>query len=132
MSNTARLNGCTRLARTWKCLPAARARDGTYGATKLKARWRSPHVRPPGRRQSGAASRSLAAFGGGVKFRLPGDSPNKYGARRATVDGWDFDSRAEAARYADLKLLAGQGMITGLRGNPGSHVVTQGVSDGTN
>lgn len=39
---------------------------------------------------------------------------NKYHARKTTIDGITFDSRAEAARYTELKLLERAGEITSL------------------
>ena len=39
---------------------------------------------------------------------------NKYGARRLRIDGITFDSRLEADRYQQLKLLERAGEITGL------------------
>lgn len=39
---------------------------------------------------------------------------NKYRARRTTVDGIVFDSRAEASRYCELKLLERCGAISDL------------------
>lgn len=40
---------------------------------------------------------------------------NKYGNRKATVDGMAFDSRKEAARWRELTLLERAGEITGLQ-----------------
>lgn len=40
---------------------------------------------------------------------------NKYGNRRTEVDGITFDSRAEAARWLDLKALEKAGLITQLQ-----------------
>ena len=42
-------------------------------------------------------------------------SRNKYNARKAEVDGTTFDSRKEAQRYAELKLLLRGGEIRDLR-----------------
>ena len=42
-------------------------------------------------------------------------SRNKYNARKAEVDGITFDSRKEAQRYAELKLLLREGKIQSLR-----------------
>ena len=39
----------------------------------------------------------------------------KYGARKAVVDGITFDSIREARRYKDLKLLQAAGKISDLR-----------------
>lgn len=41
-------------------------------------------------------------------------SKNKYGAKKVTVDGIQFDSRKEANRYCELKLLERCGAITNL------------------
>lgn len=41
-------------------------------------------------------------------------SKNKYGAKKVTVDGIQFDSRKEANRYCELKLLERCGAITDL------------------
>lgn len=38
----------------------------------------------------------------------------KYGNKKVTVDGIVFDSKREAKRYAELKLLERAGKITGL------------------
>lgn len=39
---------------------------------------------------------------------------NKYNAKKTKVDGIMFDSRKEAARYKELKLLEGAGVIKDL------------------
>ena len=39
---------------------------------------------------------------------------NKYGARKTVVDGMVFDSKAEANRYCELRLLERSGVICGL------------------
>ena len=39
---------------------------------------------------------------------------NKYGAKKITIDGITFDSRREASRYRELKLLERAGVIKGL------------------
>ncbi len=44
--------------------------------------------------------------------------PNKYGAKRTTVDGVTFASKAEARRHGELKLLEKAGDITGLQLQP--------------
>lgn len=41
-------------------------------------------------------------------------SKNKYGAKKVTVDGIQFDSKKEANRYCELKLLERCGAITDL------------------
>ena len=43
---------------------------------------------------------------------------NKYNARKTDVDGHTFDSKAEARRYEELKLLERAGEITGLELQP--------------
>lgn len=40
---------------------------------------------------------------------------SKYGARKTVVDGITFDSKREAERYSELKLLERAGKIEGLR-----------------
>jgi len=40
--------------------------------------------------------------------------PNKFGAKKTTVDSITFDSKAEASRYGDLVLLQKAGHISGL------------------
>lgn len=40
---------------------------------------------------------------------------SKYGAIRTRLDGYTFDSKAEAERWATLKILAAAGEITGLQ-----------------
>ena len=41
-------------------------------------------------------------------------SKNKYRAKKVTVDGHTFDSKREAKRYGELKLLERSGDIKGL------------------
>ncbi len=43
---------------------------------------------------------------------------NKFGAKRTTVDGVTFDSRREANRWLELRLLARSGQITDLERQP--------------
>ena|SRR5882672_180432 len=43
---------------------------------------------------------------------------SKYGAVRTTIDGITFDSKREAARYLELKLLAKAGIIRDLELQP--------------
>jgi len=40
--------------------------------------------------------------------------PNKYHARKTVVDGFAFDSAAEARRWSELRLLERAGQIRGL------------------
>lgn len=42
----------------------------------------------------------------------------KYGNKRVQEDGYSFDSKAECARYYQLKLLAKAGQIMGLQVHP--------------
>jgi len=43
---------------------------------------------------------------------------NKFGARRVILDGITFDSRKEARRYQQLKLLERAGVIRALQVHP--------------
>lgn len=45
-------------------------------------------------------------------------SRSKYGAKKTIVDGHKFDSKKEAARYLELKLLERAGQITELKLQP--------------
>jgi len=51
---------------------------------------------------------------------------NKYHAARTEVDGIVFASKAEAARYCELKLLQGAGEITGLELQPKFPLIVNG------
>ena len=57
---------------------------------------------------------------------------NKYHARKTLLDGIWFDSKAEAARYAELKLMARAGEIEHLRLQPRYiiHDAFRAASDG--
>lgn len=55
---------------------------------------------------------------------------HKYGAKRTTVDGIDFPSKAEAARYSDLKLLVKAGEIKDLKLQPRFDIVVNGEKCG--
>lgn len=46
--------------------------------------------------------------------RKAGQRRNKYGAERTVVDGIEFDSKAEAKRYLQLKAMERAGEISGL------------------
>ena len=48
---------------------------------------------------------------------------HKYGARRVEVDGIKFDSRREAARYGELKMLLAADLIRELEIHPGYALV---------
>lgn len=41
--------------------------------------------------------------------------PNKYGSKKTEVDGVTFDSKKEAKRYQELRILEKAGEITDLR-----------------
>lgn len=47
-----------------------------------------------------------------VTYRYP--KANKYGNKKVTFDGIEFDSKKEARRYAELKMLQKAGMIKDL------------------
>lgn len=52
---------------------------------------------------------------------------NKYQARKTTVDGLSFDSRKEAQRYGDLKLLQMSGEIKDLKVHPSFDLEVNGI-----
>lgn len=56
--------------------------------------------------------------------------PNKYNAKRVTVDGKKFDSKAESRRYAELVLLERAGAITRLVCHP-RYIVWHGLNPDT-
>jgi hypothetical protein len=58
------------------------------------------------------------------------EQPAKYGNRKITVDGLTFDSRAEARRYGELKLLQAAGEIRDLEMHPRFDLVPGVVLDG--
>lgn len=51
---------------------------------------------------------------------------SKYGSRKTEVDGYIFDSKMEAARYNDLKLLERSGEIKSLIVHPVIPLVVNG------
>lgn len=51
---------------------------------------------------------------------------NKYGAQKTVIDGITFDSKAEANRYATLKLLERAGEISHLEVKPTFEFVIDG------
>ena len=55
---------------------------------------------------------------------------NKYRNQRVTVDGITFDSRKEATRYSELKLLERAGKITELQRQPSFVLIPKQVRDG--
>jgi hypothetical protein len=57
-------------------------------------------------------------------------SANKYNARKTVVEGIKFDSKREAARYQQLRLLERAGQISGLRLKVKYPLVVNGVRIG--
>lgn len=55
---------------------------------------------------------------------------HKYNAKKTTIDGHTFDSKAEAARYQELKLLQMAGEISGLELQP-EFVLVDAFKDAT-
>ena len=53
---------------------------------------------------------------------------HKYRAIKTTVDGITFDSKKEAKRYTELKLLEKTGMITHLELQPTYQITVNGVN----
>lgn len=53
--------------------------------------------------------------------------PSKYHNKRVTVDGITFDSKQEAARYAELKIMLRAGHIGRLRVHPTFEIAVDGV-----
>lgn len=53
---------------------------------------------------------------------------SKYGAKKTLVDGIVFDSRMEAARYTELRLLEQAGQIEGLTRQP-EYLLLPGFTD---
>lgn len=51
---------------------------------------------------------------------------SKYGAIKTVVDGVTFDSRAESAKYAELRLLERAGEIGGLTLQPKFRIIVDG------
>ena len=54
-------------------------------------------------------------------------SKSKYKAVKTTIDGITFDSKKEAKRYTELKLLEKAGMITHLELQPTYQIIINGV-----
>ena len=55
---------------------------------------------------------------------------SKYGAIKTVVDGITFDSKKEARRYGELKLLLSAGQITNLLRQPEFPITINGVGCG--
>ena len=51
----------------------------------------------------------------------------KYGARRCQLDGYTFDSQAEARRYGELLYAARAGVITDLQVHPRYALTLNGI-----
>ena len=54
-------------------------------------------------------------------------SRSKYKAVKTTIDGITFDSKREAKRYSELKVLEKAGMITHLELQPKYDIIINGV-----
>lgn len=65
------------------------------------------------------------------KWHIDGESTQKYGAKRTEIDGHSFDSRAEANRYAELKLLLASGEIKHLELQVAYPLVVNGMKVAT-
>lgn len=61
------------------------------------------------------------------KCPLCGKRWQKYGAKRVKLDGFLFDSKKEANRYGELKLLELRGEICNLEVHPRFPLVVNGV-----
>lgn len=53
-----------------------------------------------------------------LKELLKGKKGHKYGAKKTEVDGFVFDSKREAERYAELRIMVLSGEITNLEPQP--------------
>ncbi len=56
--------------------------------------------------------------------------PSKYRNEKVEIDGYRFDSKAEGARYWDLRQLERAGSITDLELQPAFPLLVQGVQIG--
>lgn len=56
--------------------------------------------------------------------------PSKFGAVKTTVDGIEFDSKAEAKRYSELRWLEKAGKIKNLERQPRYDLEVNGVKIG--
>lgn len=54
-------------------------------------------------------------------------SRNKYNAKKTVIDGIAFDSKAEATRYGELKLLERAGVIKDLEVHPKYKLDVNGI-----
>lgn len=64
-----------------------------------------------------------------MTFHVP--KRHKYGAKKTVVDGITFPSKAEALRYAELKILLRAGQIADLTRQPRFPLVVAGQLVGT-
>ena len=62
-----------------------------------------------------------------VEFERMSGKPLKYRNKPCVVDGVRFDSRAEAKRWRELKLLEGAGLITQLQRQVPFRLMVEGV-----
>ena len=53
---------------------------------------------------------------------------NKYGAKKVTIDGIRFDSKMEAKRYGELRLMAVAGKIAMLKVHPVFFITVENIS----
>ena len=56
---------------------------------------------------------------------------NKYRAKKVSLDGYVFDSKAEARRYAELKLMFRAGEINRLKVHPRFPLFVNGIKIAT-
>lgn len=70
------------------------------------------------------AGRIVAGYAGGIRDRA---NANKYRAKRTEVDGITFDSKKEARRYGELKLLERSGHVREIELKPRYELVVNGV-----
>ena len=57
----------------------------------------------------------------------PTNRYNKYGAKKVKLDGYTFDSKMEAKRYGELKLLEKEGTIENLEVHPLYFIAVRGI-----
>lgn len=66
----------------------------------------------------------IAGYAGSLRARA---TSNKYRAKRTEIDGLEFDSKKEARRYGQLKLLEHAGRIKELELKPRYELAVNGV-----
>lgn len=75
----------------------------------------------------GVSADSTSGCGPEGRVRLP-PAPHKLGrGKRVEIDGFKFQSQAEASRYLELKLLQQAGQISGLEPHPYWNIEIKGV-----